>query len=69
MFYDSSGVEACGGYAVWQGQSVVLTAYGDDVLTSDVEGFSVGEEFSWKIWDASENLVHDAVAGIDAQAA
>ncbi len=62
VFYDSSGSVRCGGYTVWQNQAVNLTAYGDQIGTTNQEGFSTGEEFAWKIWDASENTVHDAVA-------
>ncbi|MCF8373161.1 MAG: T9SS type A sorting domain-containing protein [Bacteroidales bacterium] len=62
VFYDSVGTQKCGGYAVWQNQAVSFVAYGDDAGTSDLDGFLTGDEFAWKIWDASEDLVHDAVA-------
>ena len=62
VFYDSLGVEYCGGYVVWQNQAASLVAYGDDPTSSDKDGFETGEAFSWKIWDASEDLTHDAVA-------
>ena len=62
VFYDSSGVEKCGGYVNWQNQSVSLTVYGDDPLTVGFEGFAIGEEFSWKFWDASQDSVYNAFA-------
>ncbi|MEA3444176.1 MAG: T9SS type A sorting domain-containing protein, partial [Bacteroidota bacterium] len=62
VFYDSSGTMRCGGYAVWQNQTTSLIAYGDETTTPNQEGFLAGNEFAWKFWDASENLVCDAVA-------
>jgi len=51
-FYDSSGVLACAGYAVWDGtKNIAVTAWGDDNSTTNIkEGFAEGETFKWKIW-------------------
>lgn len=62
VFYDSSGTLGCGGYLVWKNQPASLIAFGDISATTSPEGFAPGEEFVWKIWDASQNLVHEAVA-------
>ena len=62
VFYDSAGTEACGGYLQWQGQVATMVAYGDILSTPQVEGFAAGEEFTWKVWDFSENMVYDAYA-------
>ena len=62
LFYDSLGIEKCAGFIMWQGQSIILSAYGDDNNTPEIEGFSIGEEFRWRFWDASENLEHNAYA-------
>ncbi|MCF8371292.1 MAG: T9SS type A sorting domain-containing protein [Bacteroidales bacterium] len=62
VFYDSSGTLACGGILVWQGVSDTLLAYGDIfTTTSVVEGFYPGEQFTWKIWDASRDEVFKAL--------
>ena len=59
VFYDSLGVEKCGGYIIWQGSTIALAAWGE---VNGNDGFVVGDEFLWKIWDSSEGTEHDAVA-------
>ena len=59
VFYDSLGILACGGYQIWDGASTTITAWGEDIGN---DGFIVGEEFKWKIWDASENVEYIANA-------
>ena len=51
VFYDSSGVDICGGYVQWKGKNSVLNAFGSD---SVYDGFIVGDEFLWKIWKPLE---------------
>jgi hypothetical protein len=61
VFYDSSGVLACGGYAVWP--SAQLIAYGNDASMGDPNGFSLagsGETFKFKIWKQRANCVVDS---------
>ena len=60
MFYDSAGVLACGGYLAWTGNIEALSAWGAQAGLSD--GFGSNEEFKYKIWDASEDIEHDATA-------
>ncbi|MBT6834939.1 MAG: hypothetical protein HOA61_02760, partial [Bacteroidetes bacterium] len=59
VFYDSLGTLACGGYQIWNGVSTTITAWGEDIGN---DGFILGEEFKWKIWDASENVAYNAIA-------
>ncbi len=58
VFYDSAytgSLSSCGGFIEWTGFTDTLFAYGDDPQsTTVVEGFNVGDEFVWKIWDESE---------------
>lgn len=63
VFYDSSGTPACGGFLIWQGVNDTLLAFGDILTTTSIaEGFYPGEQFTWKIWDASRGEVFKALA-------
>jgi hypothetical protein len=64
-FYDSSGVETCGGYIVWQGFPSSILLYGDDSGTIDIEGFTQGDEISWKYWSPVSQLEYPAIASYD----
>jgi hypothetical protein len=61
VFYDSLGILACGGYLEWIGSSNVLIAY-EDFAPGPIlnNGFQPGEQFYWKIWQASSNLAFTA---------
>ena len=59
VFYNANGGLACGGYTEWNGQTTNITAWGVDVGN---DGFLAGEEFKWKIFDASENVEYLAEA-------
>ncbi|MBT3208444.1 MAG: hypothetical protein HN704_10280 [Bacteroidetes bacterium] len=52
VFYDSLGSLACAGYAIWQGATTNISAWGEDIGN---DGFVSGESFVWKIYDISEN--------------
>lgn len=55
VFYDSAGTWYCGGYVVWADTSTYFPAFGsqEGVYT----GFEYGEEFTWMIWDQSEDSI------------
>ncbi|MCX6256870.1 MAG: VCBS repeat-containing protein [Bacteroidia bacterium] len=55
VFYSLNGVPTCGGYIEWTGISVAITAWGADPAAGGNNGFTSGENFIWKIWDASAN--------------
>jgi hypothetical protein len=59
VFYDQSGIPACGGFVQWTGITTSLTAYG---ASGGDNGFNTGETFVWKVWDASANTVYHATA-------
>ncbi len=63
VFYDSSGVYACAGYITWDGSdNQPLTVWGDDILTSEKEGFEQGESFLWKFKRNSDGINFNAEA-------
>ena len=59
VFYDSLGTLACSGYIIWNGQMSGIAAWGEELGN---DGFVAGEEFKWKIWQASTNTIFDAIA-------
>ena len=65
VFYDSLGHEACAGFVEFQSTSTAIAAWGDDTQTSAIDGFSSGEEFIWKVWDASTGIEYEAEATYD----
>jgi hypothetical protein len=60
VFYDSLGSMACGGYVMYDGQTTALAAFG--AQAGSVDGFTTGEEFTWKVWKALEDVTYDVVA-------
>lgn len=63
LFYDDNGVMECGGYGVWSsGNNLTVTVYGDDLLTPDKDGFSNGETYTYKAWDAILGEEYEAEA-------
>ncbi len=65
VFYDSAGVEACAGYAVWEGITTYVSAFGDDNLSAAKEGFFENELLQWKIWDASADTSYSVTPDYD----
>ncbi len=59
VFFDSLGTLACAGYTFWTGYTTSITAWGEDIGN---DGFVVGEEFKWKIWQNSSGLDFEATA-------
>ena len=70
VFYtNDDGVLACGGAAQKSPfGTFVVTAYGDDITTTEKDGFADGEVFKWKVYDVSENMEYYAIATYDATA-
>ncbi|MEA3444371.1 MAG: T9SS type A sorting domain-containing protein, partial [Bacteroidota bacterium] len=59
VFYDSLGTLACGGLIEYTGLTTALPAWGVQALN---DGFVTGEEFTWKIWKAIENMEYEVNA-------
>lgn len=64
VFYmDDFGEEACGGFVQWPGTSAIqLTAYGNDPLTTEKDGFEQGEPILWKLYSCNGMFACNAVA-------
>jgi hypothetical protein len=66
VFYDSSGVLACGGFVAWDGTNIALTVYGDVAQTNSVkEGFAAAEEMNWKIMRQNDGKVFNVSVTYD----
>jgi hypothetical protein len=58
LFYDSSGVEKCGGYSVYDGNDLMIRGM-EEVLTQN-NGFSQGDDIRIRIWDSQNQCArHD----------
>ncbi len=51
----------CAGVLVWNSTdpAVAMTVWGDDSVTSEVDGMQGGEVMVWRVWDSSENEAWD----------
>ena len=52
----------CAGVGIWNGKNIAITVWGDDDLTEIIDGFRIGEEYSFRIWDKSEEKEYYASA-------
>ncbi|MCF8366566.1 MAG: T9SS type A sorting domain-containing protein [Bacteroidales bacterium] len=70
VFYvNDEGMEICGGAAtISPFGNTVVSAYGDDITTTEKDGFADGDAFWWRLFDMSETAGYDAVAAYDASA-
>ena len=55
----------CCGAGVCDGNNLAITVWGDDPDEPGINGFQTGEEYNFKIWDASTNIEYDSVATSD----
>ena len=62
FFEDTTGGLHCCGYYEWTNNTIVITAWGDDLSSPQKDGLSPGEAFKWKIWDSSMNIEVNAFA-------
>ncbi len=67
LFYLDNNSEVCGGSVKLANDynGSLIVAYGDNLATPNKEGFSFEEQFSWKIYDASQGAVYVAEATYD----
>jgi photosystem II stability/assembly factor-like uncharacterized protein len=62
VFFLRNDSMICAGYSLWQeGQSMGITAWGDDDQTALKDGFAEGELMHYKIWDALAAREYNAV--------
>lgn len=50
----------CAGRAVWDGQNIALTAWGDNPMTEATDGLAPGGPMSISVWDASRQVEYNA---------
>ncbi len=54
FFQPVPGEWQCAGIGIWNGQNVGITVWGDDPDTPVKDGFDIGEEYTFLVWDAVE---------------
>jgi hypothetical protein len=52
VFYNNHGKYECGGFGKWTGSNLTISVYGDDISSTDKDGFFDNEEFYFMFWDA-----------------
>ncbi|NLO19597.1 MAG: hypothetical protein GX121_06940, partial [Ignavibacteria bacterium] len=63
LFYQMpTGQWRCAGYGVWDGQNIGITVWGDDDQTPEKDGYTVGEEYSFRVWDSQQDIIWTATA-------
>jgi hypothetical protein len=63
--FDPDG-DVCAGMAVWAGENIAITAWGDNSQTDEIDGLVPGDPLHFRIWDASEQVQYQ-VADVDYQ--
>jgi hypothetical protein len=65
-FFLDGQVEKCGGNKIWDGDaSTAISAYGDDLLTPEKDGFNHDENIIWKIFLTETGQEYYALAQYD----
>lgn len=65
-FYLDGAVEKCAGNILWSGgEDVALVAYGDDITTTNKDGFTDGESIILKVFSIDSNADYYADADFD----
>lgn len=50
VFFNDNGTEKAAGVAQWNGNHMILTAYGNDPATPQKDGFDLDENMNWKVF-------------------
>jgi hypothetical protein len=61
FYTNTQGIVTCAGYTVWQGNNTAITVWGDDPQTLAKDGYSVGENYVARYWDAAVGVERQAV--------
>ncbi len=52
LFYLNDDNEwKCAGFSVWNGLDINITVYGDDLNTSEKDGYSINDTYTYRVWD------------------
>lgn len=63
FYTNDEGNNACAGAGQWtDSQGIVVNVYGDDLFTSEKDGFAENETITWKIYRCSDGEVYEATA-------
>ena len=65
FYTDGNGNLKCGGFTVWNGnpaQAISFPVYEDDSNTPNIDGFTTGDNFVWKIRTVGNGFTYDATA-------
>ncbi|MFA7626199.1 MAG: GEVED domain-containing protein, partial [Candidatus Kapaibacterium sp.] len=65
IFYDKDGSDVCAGFGVWDGNTLDITVWGDDLNTPVKDGYEQDEEYKFKLWDSVLDIVYPAEAEYD----
>ena len=52
----------CTGAGVWANSNMAITVWGDDAVSSDINGMMSGEVYAFRMWDSHTGKEYDAVA-------
>ncbi len=59
VFYHIGSTAYCAGAVAYQNGQLMITAYGDDPMTPEKEGFEVGEPIYWKVYIDNQEYIYD----------
>jgi hypothetical protein len=60
--FSLSRIEKCGGAALWTGEHIVLTIYGDNPATPAKDGFMPNENIHWKVYMHQQQVAGEITA-------
>jgi len=66
VFYHENGMPYCAGAVAYQNGQLMITAYGDDPMTPEKEGFEFGETIYWKAYLQDQGMAYDLTVTYDA---
>ncbi len=66
VFYHEDGIPYCAGAVAYQNGQLMITAYGDDPMTPEKEGFAFGETIYWKAYLQNQEIAYDLNVTYDA---
>lgn len=66
VFFHIDGIPYCAGAVAYQNGQLMITAYGDDPMTPEKEGFAFGETIYWKAYLQNQELAYDLNVTYDA---
>ncbi|HPO62705.1 MAG TPA: T9SS type A sorting domain-containing protein [Candidatus Kapabacteria bacterium] len=59
-FFPSGTDMICAGYAIWDGENLTITVWGDNPRSAVKDGFNLTEKYTLRVWDGQEGNEHPA---------